>query len=127
MRACWVMQCEICGSNIPEKQETTFQGKTLCENCCFNLMNPPKTCDPTAVHLTLTVRKELGQTGTDGLNELQKKIYNLVVVKGQISREELLKELRLSPQEFEREFAVLRHCELLRGFKQTSTVYFAKY
>jgi hypothetical protein len=90
-------------------------------------MNPPKTCDPTAVHSTLTIRKQQGQTGTEGLSELQKKIYNLVVDKGPISREDLLGLLCMTPQEFERELAVLRHCELLRGFKQASTVYFAKY
>jgi hypothetical protein len=121
------MNCQHCGSSIPENQETTYQGKVLCEDCCFDLMNPPKTCDPTAVHSTLTVRKQLGQTGTDGLSELQKKIYNLVAEKGPISRENLLGHLCMTPQEFEREFAVLRHCELLRGFKQASTVYFAKY
>ena len=64
--------------------------------------------------------KELGQKGTDGLSELQKKIYNLVIERGQISREDLIATLQLSPAAFEREFAVLRHCELLRGFKQDS-------
>ena len=81
-------------------------------------MNPPKTCDPTAVSSTLNVRKELGQNGTEGLSELQRKIYNLVVEKGTISREDLMATLGLTPAVFEREFAVLRHCELLRGFKE---------
>jgi hypothetical protein len=90
-------------------------------------MNPPKTCDPTAVSSTLNVRKELGQKGTEGLNELQKKIYNLVLDRGQISKEELIEKLQLSPEVFEREFSVLQHCELLRGFKQDGTVYFTKY
>jgi hypothetical protein len=35
--------------------------------------------------------------------------------------------LGLTPEAFEREFAVLRHCELLRAFKEDSVVYFAKY
>jgi hypothetical protein len=90
-------------------------------------MNPPKVCDPTAVSSTLMVRKQLGQTGTDGLSDLQKSIYNFIVERGRISREVLLLELKLSPETFEREFAVLRHCELLRGFKENGTVYFAKY
>lgn len=61
----------------------------LCEDCCFDLMNLPKTCDPTAVSSTLNVRKELGQSGTQGLSELQRKIFNLVVEKGKISGEDL--------------------------------------
>jgi hypothetical protein len=91
------------------------------------MMNPPRTCDPTAVSSTLNVRKELGQKGTEGLSELQKKIYGLVIERGQISREDLIAALQLSPASFEREFAVLRHCELLRGFKQDGTVFFTKY
>jgi late competence protein required for DNA uptake (superfamily II DNA/RNA helicase) len=121
------MKCEGCGDEIAENEVTIYQGKTLCEDCCFDLMNPPKTCDPTAVSSTLTIRKQLGQTGTDGLSELQKRIYNLVLTKGRISREELVATLHLSALEFEREFAVLRHCELLRGFKEDGVVYFTKY
>jgi hypothetical protein len=99
----------------------------LCEDCCFDLMNPPKTCDPTAVSSSLNVRRELGQKGTEGLSELQRSIYNVVLEKGQISREELIATLKISPAAFEREFAVLRHCELLRGFKEGGVVYFIKY
>ena len=121
------MKCEGCGVQLAENEATIHLGKTLCENCCFDSMNPPKICDPTAVSATLTVRKQLGHSGTEGLSDLQKKIYNLVVQKGQIRREELVQTLQLSALEFEREFAVLRHCELLRGFKEGNTVYFTKY
>lgn len=121
------MKCERCNVELNENEATIYQGKTLCEDCCFDLMNPPKTCDPTAVSSTLMVRKQLGQKGTEGLSEMQKRIYNLVVERGRISREDLLSTLSLSLAAFEREFAVLRHCELLRAFKEDSTVYFAKY
>jgi len=121
------MNCERCGCELREEDHIVYQNKHLCEDCCFDLMNPPKTCDPTAVSSTLNVRKELGQTGTDGLSELQKKIYTIVVERGPISREDLLAELQLPPAVFEREFSVLRHCELLKGFKQGSTVFFTKY
>jgi len=90
-------------------------------------MNPPKTCDPTAVSFNADVRKNLGKTGTDGLSELQKTIYNTVVERGKINREDLLKTLNLTPEAFEREFPVLLHCELIRGFKEANTVCFAKY
>lgn len=90
-------------------------------------MSPPKTCDPTAVSSTLNVRRELGQKGTEGLSELQTKIYKLVVGKGRIKKEDLMATLGLSAEVFEREFSVLRHCELLRGFKEDGVVYFAKY
>ncbi len=90
-------------------------------------MNPPKVCDPLAVSSTLSVRKQLGQTGTEGLTELQKKIYNIVAERGQISKEELTSRLNMTPAEIEREFAVLRHGELLRAFKEGNIVYFSKF
>ena len=121
------MKCEKCELELSEVEANTYQGKTLCEDCMFNLMNPPKTCDPVAVHSTLTLRKQLGQTETDGLNETQKEIYNLVVSKGLISRDDILQTLSLSMADLEREFAVLRHCELLRGFKKDGVLYFTKF
>lgn len=121
------VKCERCGIELAENEVNAYQGKSLCEECCFALMNPPKTCDPIAVSSTLSVRKQLGQTGTDGLSELQKKIYDLVVQRGRISVEDTLKTLNLSPQVLEREFAVLRHCELLRGFKENGVIYLTKY
>jgi hypothetical protein len=57
------MNCERCGTELREEDIIVYQNKHLCEDCCFDLMNPPKTCDPTAVSSTLNVRKELGQTG----------------------------------------------------------------
>ena len=121
------MKCEKCGIELEEKEIIKHQGQNLCEDCCFDLLNPPKTCDPVAVSSTLTIRKELGQKGTEGLSNTQKEIFNLVAEKGPINREDILKTLNLTIQEFEREFAVLRHCELLRGFKEKGTVYFTKF
>jgi late competence protein required for DNA uptake (superfamily II DNA/RNA helicase) len=121
------LKCERCQTELPENESASYQGKLLCEDCCFDLMSPPKTCDPTAVSPTLNVRRELGQKGTEGLSELQRKIYNLVVERRRISKENLIAALALTPAVFEREFAVLRHCELLRGFKEDGMVYFAKY
>jgi len=121
------VKCDRCGIELAENEVNTYQGKSLCEDCCFDLMNPPKTCDPVAVSSTLMVRKQLGQTGVEGLSELQKKIYTLVVQNGRISREDVLKTLSISSQELEREFSVLRHCELLRGFKENGVIYFTKY
>ncbi len=121
------VKCDQCGLNLEENQVNHFQGKVLCEDCCFELMNPPKVCDPLAVSSTLSVRKQLGQTGTDGLTDLQKKIYDTVAEMGKISREELTSCLNLTPEKMEREFAILRHCELLRAFKEGNIVYFVKF
>ncbi len=123
------MNCDKCGVKLEEGQVYPYQGKILCEDCCFDLMSAGsvKICDPTAVSSTLNVRKELGQTGTEGLSELQKKIYNTVVARGKVNRAEYIVELGLSEEEFTKNFAVLRHCELLRAFKEGNIVYLAKF
>ncbi|MGD6932858.1 MAG: hypothetical protein ACQCN5_01475 [Candidatus Bathyarchaeia archaeon] len=121
------MKCTNCGNNLEENQVYTFQGKTVCEDCCFDLMNPPRVCDPTAVSQTLMIRKNLGHSGTEGLSDLQKKIFDTVVAAGTIPHGELLAKLGLNENEFQKEFAVLRHCELLRAFKEGNAVYLAKF
>ncbi len=123
----FIMQCERCGVALQESEVNNFQGKVLCEDCCFDLMYPPKACDPLAISASLSIRKQLGQTGTEGLTELQKRIYNLVIERGKVSREEAMELFKLTPQELERQFVILRHCELLRLSKEGNTVFLIKY
>jgi hypothetical protein len=116
-----------CGVDIQENQATVHNGKTLCEDCCFDMMSPTKVCDPIAVHSTLSVRAQSGQSGTDGLTDLQKQIYNIVIERGQIEREELMASLGMNADEFQKQFAILRHCELLGAFKEGNKVYLIKF
>jgi predicted HTH transcriptional regulator len=85
--------------------------------------NPPKACDPLAVASALSVRKQLGQTGADGLTAQQKKIYMLFMEKVKITRKDLAATLNLEPEVLEAELATLRHCELIRAHKDGSSVY----
>jgi recombinational DNA repair protein (RecF pathway) len=121
------MKCDVCGVELQEGQVYTYQGKTVCEDCCFDLMSTTKICDPTAVSSSLNVRKELGQSGTEGLTELQKQIYTTVVERGKVNRAEFIAEMHLTEEEFQKQFAILRHCELLRAFKEGNAVYLAKF
>ncbi len=89
--------------------------------------NPPKTCDPMAVASATLIRKELGQSGTAGLTKLQKQIYDIIEQREQITKEELLKTINVKPEELESEFAILRHCELIRAFKEGDKVYLTKW
>ena len=121
------MNCEHCGSPLNEGESYAFHGKTVCEDCYMYLTNPPKACDPTAVAAALSVRKQLGQTGTEGLNELQKQIIRVIEEKGKITREELLATVKIKPEELEQQFAILRHCELIRAFKEGGKTYLTKW
>jgi hypothetical protein len=121
------MKCDRCGSFLKENENYDFHGKVLCEDCYMYETNPPKACDPMAVSSALSVRKQLGQTGSSGLTELQQKIYNTIEKYGKITKEELLKTLNIKPEQLEQEFAFFRHCELLRAYREDGKIYFTKW
>ena len=121
------MNCEHCGLPLKEGETYDFHGKVLCEDCYIYLTNPPKACDPMAVAAALSVRKQLGQSGTSGLTALQKQIYRAIEEKGKTTREELLTVVKIKPEELEQQFAILRHCELIRAFKEGDKTYLTKW
>ncbi|WP_027363634.1 hypothetical protein [Desulfotruncus alcoholivorax] len=117
------MICDRCGCEIEAGESMEWYGKQLCEDCYIGAVQPPRPCDPTAVSSAQATRKLLGQKGTEGLTPLQKRIYELIKEKGKIPREELFASFDLPPWELEKQFAILRHCELVRGFKEGQTVF----
>lgn len=119
--------CENCGSVLKEGETYDLHGKQLCEDCYMYETNPPKACDPLAVTTATSIRKELGQSGTAGLTSLQKQIYTLIEQRGKITKQELLNILNIKPEELESEFAILRHCELIRAFKEGERVFLTKW
>jgi hypothetical protein len=122
------MDCQRCKTHLKEGETYDFHGKTLCEDCYMYETNPPRSCDPTAVASALSIRKQLGQTGSAGLTELQQKIYSTVERQDKITREELLKTLSIKPEQLEQELAFFRHCELIRAFRdEDGKVYFKKW
>ena len=121
------MMCGRCGSVLDESALYNFHEKILCEDCYMYETNPPKACDPLAVSTALSIRKQLDQSGIAGLTELQKQIYNEIERKGKITRDELLVMFNIKPEELDQEFAIFRHCELVRAFKEGNKVYFKKW
>jgi hypothetical protein len=121
------MECERCKSSINEGESYDLNGQVLCEDCYMYETNPPKACDPMAVSSALSVRKQLGQSGSSGLTELQQKIYNAIEKYGKITKEDLIKTLNIKPEQLEQEFAFFRHCELLRAFREDGKIYFTKW
>jgi len=117
------MLCAKCQSEIPLGDEMQLHGQIVCEDCYIIGVQPPKTCDVAAVHSAVTHRKLSGQTGTEGLTELQKNIYQFVKDKGKVTRPEIAEHFNLQQWELERNFSVLRHCELLKGTKEGNTIY----
>ncbi|UWG95663.1 hypothetical protein LPY66_12125 [Dehalobacter sp. DCM] len=109
------MMCTKCNQEIPIGEEMTYWGQILCEDCYVDVVSVPRTCDVAAVHSAKLTRKMTGHEGTDGLTELQKRIYDFVKENQQALPSTLMHEFNLSEDDLLREVSVLRHCELLKG------------
>jgi hypothetical protein len=117
------MKCNRCGREIQEGDSYTHLGEILCEDCYLDIRLDIKGCDPWAVHSATRFRQSSGLRGTEGLTELQKAIYELVKSKGKVTREEVRESLSLPEPEMQRQLAILRHCELVKGHKEDGEVY----
>ncbi|MCR4436402.1 MAG: hypothetical protein QHH06_11085 [Clostridiales bacterium] len=117
------MECARCKQPIPEGEECNYYGKILCEDCYIEAAEPPKTCDVAAVYSAKKHRALAGQTGTEGLTEQQKNIYEYVKKHGKATKQELLDALGLSPRDMDRQLPILRHCELLKAHKIGQEIY----
>ncbi len=114
--------CEVCGKALTEGQAYQHFGKTYCEDCYMNILSPPKACDPWAVYAARSSLR--GQDKFSVLTPLQCLIVALIKERGEASAEEIMRSLDLTEQEFKREFAALRHMEVLRAtMKETKIVY----
>jgi len=118
------VRCFRCQVEINDPEDVyDYYGQTLCEDCYVAALEPPKPCDPAAVSSATATRRQLGQRGTEGLTPLQKRIYDYIKEKGPVTREELARAFELPSWELEKQFAVLRHCELTRAFKEGNRVF----
>jgi predicted transcriptional regulator len=82
----------------------------------MDILSPPKACDPWAVHSAQTFLK--GKDKFSTLTPLQSKIVNYIKERGASTAEEMIRNLHLTEEELRREFAVLRHMEVLRATKK---------
>lgn len=111
------MECSRCKQPIPEGESCNFNGKILCEDCYVQAVEPRRTCDVAAVHAAKTHREQSGQTGSEGLTEQQKLIYEYVVAHPQTPKKDLARKLGLSNEIVENHLTTLRHCELIKSRK----------
>jgi len=117
------MNCERCGDLLIEGEIYNHRGKNLCEDCYVGALQPPRSCDVAAVHLAKKHRELSDQTGTEGLADLQREIYNYIKLKGKLTRQELMEYFKLPDWELEKQIAILRHCELVKGRKEADKVF----
>lgn len=114
------MQCERCKSVI-RGEPYEHRGEELCEDCYLEALNPPRACDPWAVY---SAKRTLG--GKDPakfLSPLQTRIVEYLREHKEAKVDELAAALGVSETELRREFAALRHMELVKGAKRGTEVF----
>ena len=114
-----MMRCDKCRAEVSAEEKFEHSGHTLCEDCYLDIVTIPKTCDPWAVHSA----KSTPQL-SDGLTAEQQELFDLIQKSGPLTVEEICTELSIDSNEFRRNFAILRHMELARGFKKGDQVYY---
>ena len=117
------IKCQNCGKEVSEEEVFATEGKTLCEDCYIDVGHRIRICDPWGERSKKIFRKGHGLEGTDGLTDLQKAIYEYIETRGKATRIELMEEFKLPATELDNEFAILRHCQLLKGRKEGDIVY----
>jgi len=107
---------------MEKQQGYEYQGSLFCEDCYMNILSPPKACDPWAVHSARTFLK--GKDKLSTLTPLQLRLVDYLKQKKEATLTELVENLNLTEEEFRKEFAVLRHMEILRGTKRGDKIYY---
>jgi hypothetical protein len=117
------IKCQSCGKEIAVDEVFATEGKTLCENCYIDVGHRIRVCDPWGVRSKQIFRESHGLEGTNGLTDLQKEIYEYIREKGKATKAELMTRFQIPMHELENQFAILRHCQLLKGKKEGDIVY----
>jgi hypothetical protein len=115
-----LVKCARCSKEIEKQKAYEHQGSVFCEDCYLDIQSPPKACDPLAVHSAKTFLK--GKDKLSTLTPFQLRIVNYIKGKGEATLEEMIENLNLREEELRREFAVLRHMEILKATKKEGEV-----
>jgi len=118
-----IQKCERCGRDFPAEDLIEEGGAQICENCYINAHQRIKVCDPWAVRSKKILREKAGLVGAEGLTDSQKEIYEFIISKGGATRDQIAERFGLPAEELENQFAILRHCELVKGQRRDDGVY----
>jgi predicted DNA-binding protein len=88
----------------------------------MDILSPPKACDPWAVHSAKTFLR--GKDKLSTLTPLQTKIVDYIRGKEEATIEEMVENLNLAEEVLRREFAVLRHMEILKATKKEDKIFY---
>jgi hypothetical protein len=117
-----LIHCTKCREKIEKHQCYEYQANLFCGDCYMDILSPPKAFDPWAVHSAQTFLK--GKDKVSTLTPLQLKIVGYIRGKVEATIEEIMENLNLDEEVFKREFAVLRHMEILKANKKGDEIFY---
>lgn len=112
------MKCNRCAREISEDQSYVYQGKVLCEDCLMDIGLSVRECDPWATYIDTHTRER-----TEGLTEMEKKVYEFVKSKGRATREEVMENFGLSEVDLRTQLIPLMHSELVKERSEGDKMY----
>ena len=115
------MKCSRCGREISEDESYAHQGQAFCEDCLMEIGLHAGKCEPWATYLVS--KERAGMKGTEGLTELQKKVYEFIKSQGKATREEVKKNLNLSEAEMDAQLTPLMYSELVKERGEGDNLY----
>jgi hypothetical protein len=115
-------QCAKCSKEMENQQGYDYNGYLYCEDCYMDALSPPKACDPWAVHSARTFLKGKDKLATLTLSQLT--LVKYIEEKGEAAAEDIMKSLDMTDDDFRREFAALRHMEILKATKRGDRVFY---
>lgn len=115
------MRCSRCGREISERERYVHQGQVYCDDCLMEIGLHAGKCEPWASYLAS--KERTGMTGTEGLTELQRKVYEFIKRKGKVTREELKQNISLSEAEIDAQLTPLMHSELVKERGERGNLY----
>ena len=117
-----ITQCAKCGKEIEKDRSYQYRGNAHCEDCYMDILSPPRACDPWAVHSAKSSLQ--GKDRFSVLTPRQLNLVNYLREKGEATMEELMENLNLTEETLKREFAVLRHMEILKASKKGDKIFY---
>ncbi len=112
--------CSRCGASLKGEEPRDHFGEVLCEDCYLEVRSPLRTCDPWAVHSARSL-KDL--PGGLVLTPRQQQLLELVRGRGEVAIAAAAADLGIREDELQREFAVLRHLEMLRACRKNEGIF----
>ena len=116
--------CTRCGAGLEGEEPRRYFDQVLCEDCYVESLSPAPHADPWAVHCARTLKDLRGGLI---LTARQQQLYDLVKEKGEVSVVAATSALGISEDEVRREFAVLRHLEMLRALKKDQGIFLTRF